>query len=618
MAVKISELPAVATPTDNDEFEVNQSGVSRKATRAQIRNGLSLVGHTHTFLQLSDTPGSYSGLSNLFVRVNVTEDGLEAVAVPGGGDMLAATYDPQAKATDAFARANHTGTEPDAAITESSVVQHQAAIVTEAAVLAHEAAIDHDALANFLAGEHVLHTSVVIGGQHSITGGGDISASRNLNLVGDVATPGANKVYGTNSLGARGWKDDPAGGGGAGVPVPDTTPLVEGSADDTKLWRVEVDGFTAGNTRVLTPADRDWAPTVFGEELAEVANAAAGRTKLGLGDLAVENEVSIAQTVVDVTDAAVLDEALHAVLLTSGAQFTEVVVRLRNATNQANSVTVVVPDDVSEGIKFHFLQANDQTGICRVHRGVSSLTYGSPVGDFTVGEIITDDVSGATAKVIADSGTVLSLVNVVGTFGDTNGITGGTSGATGVVSGSITNSTSTINSTAFVDLLGPGSQSALVVEEANGAIYTAWMSGSHDEPQTFEGVKIFEDAVTFESDATVEGTLIAHSQPLVDDEEVASFSFALSHSQQKMVRANHATVAITATVPANATTAFPLGTVINIHQGGAAAVTIAAAGGVTIQKPASKTLVIAEQFGVVSLWKQGTDLWLAFGHLTDA
>ena len=107
-----------------------------------------------------------------------------------------------------------------------------------------------------------------------------------------------------------------------------------------------------------------------------------------------------------------------------------------------------------------------------------------------------------------------------------------------------------------------------------------------------------------------------HSAVLTDDDETASFTFALPHAQ-KMVRCNHATVAITATVPANASVAFPLGTVLNVVQWGAAAVTIAAGGGVTVNKAASKTFVLAERYAVGSLWKQATDTWVLFGHLTD-
>lgn len=108
-----------------------------------------------------------------------------------------------------------------------------------------------------------------------------------------------------------------------------------------------------------------------------------------------------------------------------------------------------------------------------------------------------------------------------------------------------------------------------------------------------------------------------HAAVLADDIETASFTFALTHAQ-KMTRCDHATAAITATVPANSVVSFALGTVLNVVQWGAAAVTIAAAGGVTINKSASKTLVIAARYGVVSLWKQTTDTWLLFGDLTAA
>lgn len=44
---------------------------------------------------------------------------------------------------------------------------------------------------------------------------------------------------------------------GGALPVVDTTAIVKGSADATKLLRFEVDGFTTGTTRVLTPPNFD-------------------------------------------------------------------------------------------------------------------------------------------------------------------------------------------------------------------------------------------------------------------------------------------------------------------------------------------------------------------------
>lgn len=49
---------------------------------------------------------------------------------------------------------------------------------------------------------------------NSLAGGGDLSADRTIQLVNDSASPGANKVYGTDASGVKGWKNDPAGSGG--------------------------------------------------------------------------------------------------------------------------------------------------------------------------------------------------------------------------------------------------------------------------------------------------------------------------------------------------------------------------------------------------------------------
>lgn len=59
-------------------------------------------------------------------------------------------------------------------------------------------------------------TAIIVGQQtgnysittrYSITGGATLAAGVTLNLVGDVASPGNSKVYGTNDSGVRGWQD---------------------------------------------------------------------------------------------------------------------------------------------------------------------------------------------------------------------------------------------------------------------------------------------------------------------------------------------------------------------------------------------------------------------------
>lgn len=47
-------------------------------------------------------------------------------------------------------------------------------------------------------------------------------------------------------------------GGGGSAPFIDSTAIIKGSADATKLFRIEVDGFTTATTRVATPPNQDF------------------------------------------------------------------------------------------------------------------------------------------------------------------------------------------------------------------------------------------------------------------------------------------------------------------------------------------------------------------------
>lgn len=60
-------------------------------------------------------------------------------------------------------------------------------------------------------------------------------------------------------------------GGGSSLPVVDTTSIVEGSADGTKELRFEVDGFTTGTTRILTPQNSNY--TIAGTNISNTFTA---------------------------------------------------------------------------------------------------------------------------------------------------------------------------------------------------------------------------------------------------------------------------------------------------------------------------------------------------------
>lgn len=53
--------------------------------------------------------------------------------------------------------------------------------------------------------------TVTVSGATSLTGGGDLTANRTLSLVGDAATPGNSRYYGTDGTGTKGFHALPAG-----------------------------------------------------------------------------------------------------------------------------------------------------------------------------------------------------------------------------------------------------------------------------------------------------------------------------------------------------------------------------------------------------------------------
>lgn len=82
----------------------------------------------------------------------------------------------------------------------------------------------------------------------------------------------------------------------------------------------------------------------------------------------------------------------------------------------------------------------------------------------------------------------------------------------------------------------------------------------------------------------------------------------------KVVELNAAT-GKTVTIPANATTPFAVGTIIEIYQQGAGQVTVAAAGGVTLRAPGgAKTRT---QYSTIVVRKRDTNEWVVSGDTTS-
>lgn len=72
----------------------------------------------------------------------------------------------------------------------------------------------------------------------------------------------------------------------------------------------------------------------------------------------------------------------------------------------------------------------------------------------------------------------------------------------------------------------------------------------------------------------------------------------------------------TVTIPANASVAFPVGTIINIVQAGSGTITVQADTGVTLNGVSVGSADIDGQWTGVSLYKSATDEWVMQGSMT--
>ena len=85
--------------------------------------------------------------------------------------------------------------------------------------------------------------------------------------------------------------------------------------------------------------------------------------------------------------------------------------------------------------------------------------------------------------------------------------------------------------------------------------------------------------------------------------------------QSKLVTLTNAS-AVTVTIPANSSVAYPVGTKIDFAQLGAGQVTFAGAGGVTVNS--TPTLKLRDQYSGASCIKTATDTWLLVGDLATS
>jgi hypothetical protein len=233
-----------------------------------------------TFLGLSDTPGSYSGMSGKWLRVNAGSTALEFTDAPSGGGVtsIGITSTDLSVSGSPITTSGNISLQIATGAVQSYMLNNNiisgktaltSGLVSTDELLVSDAGIvkrmdvsvlqtymqnnltfggDGGGVTSVAAGNGMNFTTITSTGsvtmgtpssittsstngvtstshthtldlsgrsvstQYSLTGGGNLGSNRTLSLVGDLASPGNSKYYGTNSSGTRGFYDLPSGG----------------------------------------------------------------------------------------------------------------------------------------------------------------------------------------------------------------------------------------------------------------------------------------------------------------------------------------------------------------------------------------------------------------------
>ena len=108
------------------------------------------------------------------------------------------------------------------------------------------------------------------------------------------------------------------------------------------------------------------------------------------------------------------------------------------------------------------------------------------------------------------------------------------------------------------------------------------------------------------------GTVPVSTVLVTNAQSGTSYTLVLSDANNVIVELSN-TSSITLTVPANSTVPYPIGSQIQIIQTNTGQVTVAGAGGVTVN--ANPGLRLRGQWSFATLVKRGTDTWVLVGDI---
>lgn len=192
---------------------------------------------------------SSSGLDAILAAATTVNAGVMSAADKTKLDGVATAA--TANATDAQLRdrSTHTGAQAISTVTNLQTTLDGKAATTHAHAIADTTGLQAALTAK-------ADNTITITGATSLTGGGSLSANRTISLVGDSATPGNSKYYGTNGTGSKGYYDIPAGDPAVGGDLSGTASnaqIVAGAVSATELATNAVTTIKVTDSAITEP-----------------------------------------------------------------------------------------------------------------------------------------------------------------------------------------------------------------------------------------------------------------------------------------------------------------------------------------------------------------------------
>lgn len=382
------------------------------------------------------------------------------------------------------------------------------------------------------------------------------------------------------------------------VSLPSTTSI--GEVSSTEI------GYVNGVTSAIQTQIDAKAPTSSPTFTGTVSGITA--TMVGLAN--VDNTSDANKPV-----SAATQEALNAKLSLSGGTMTGALT-LSGAPTEANhAVNKAYADSIAEGLHVHASCVAATTANVNLSNALENGDVLDGVTLVTGDRVLVKNQSTASENgiyIVQASGAALRApdfnepLEVDG--GDFVFITGGTvNDNTGWVQTATNVVTIGTDPITFVQFAGAGTITAGTNISVNGSEISVVNN------PTFSGLVTAATAGVAFSDGTQTKEGVPSRTTIVSVTDTYNLSTGGLSLRDQLIECNKAT-GFTVTIPANSTTAYPVGTSIDLLQTGAGQVTIAGAAGVTVN--ATPGLKLRSQWSSATLFKRATDTWVVMGDLS--